>query len=200
MPRHSLVKLNLCYITTELLAMEELETLRIEFEPIIKSIINDNAKFYQFTQEVKWQYIYNEDYALVAKCDSNLTININIAAISHMRKVNQPLMLEYFILHEIRHLYQHLFILQYHLKPADSNYKKAVQWLTEFNHYTNVYEDRNRYYYQSIEFDAFAFSYAVMLYKYGKVDYISAPNIYDNDPIFYSVVSQFISYFKNNSF
>lgn len=124
MPRHSLVKLNLCYITTELLAMEELETLRIEFEPIIKSIINDNAKFYQFTQEVKWQYIYNEDYALVAKCDSNLTININIAAISHMRKVNQPLMLEYFILHEIRHLYQRLFILQYHLKPADSNYKK----------------------------------------------------------------------------
>lgn len=180
--------------------MEELEILKIEFEPIIKSIINDNAKFYQFTNKVEWQYFYNKDYALVTMCGNNLTININIAAISHILKVNQPLMLEYYILHEIRHLYQRLFILQYRFEPAKPNHKKAVQWLTEFNHYANIYEDRNRYYYQSIEFDAFAFSYAVMFYKYGKVDYISAPNIYDNDAIFYNVVDQFITYFKNNGF
>ena len=180
--------------------MDELERLKIEFVPIIKSIINDNAKFYQFTQEIKWQYIYIEDVALIAMCDNSLTINVNIASILHMRKINQPLMLEYYILHEIRHLYQRLFILRYYLDPTDPNYKKAEQWLTEFNHYANIYEDKNRYYYQSIEFDAFAFSYAVMLYKYGKVDYITAPNIYDNDDIFYSVVDKFVSYFKNNSF
>jgi len=180
--------------------MEELEKLKIEYEPIIKGIINDNVKFYQFTQEVKWQYIYNEDFSLIASCDNNLVVNINISAIAFMQKVHQPLMLEFFILHEIRHLFQRLFILQYHSKPNDYNYGKAVQWLAEFNHYVSLNEDRNRYYYQSIEFDAYAFSYAVMLYKYGKVDYIVAPTIYDNDEVFYSVVDRFISHFKNNGY
>lgn len=180
--------------------MEELGELKIEFTPIIQSIINDNTKYFSFTQEVKWQYIDNKDITMIASCDRNLTININIVAISHMRKINQPLMLEYFILHEIRHLYQRLFISQYYLKPDDFNYKRAKQWLTEFNNYTNIYQDRSRYYYQSIEFDAFAFSYAVMLYKYGKVDYIFPPEIYNNDDIFYSVVDKYISHFKSNKF
>ena len=181
--------------------MEELERLKIEFEPIIQDIINENAKFYQFTQEVKWQYIYNEDHCVIAMCDKNpMTININIAAICFMRKVNQPLILEFFILHEIRHLFQRLFISQYASEPEDPNYSKAIQWLIEFKHYTNMYADRNRYFYQSIEFDAYSFSYAVMLYKYGVVDYISAPKIYDADDVFQNVVEQWISYFKNNNF
>ena len=100
--------------------------------------------------------------------------------------------MEFYILHEIRHLYQHIY-------KCVSNSPKAEQWAFEFSHYIKMYQSKQGYYSQSIEFDAFAFSYAIMLYKYGKIEYISSPSFYDNNDLFSKAVNRWIEYFKQNN-
>jgi len=58
--------------------------------------------------------------------------------------------------------------------------------------------DVDAYYNQSIEFDAFAFSYAVMLYKYGKIDYINPPERLKADGRFNRSVQIYIEHFRRD--
>lgn len=51
-------------------------------------------------------FFHDDNIAVIAACDSAYNIRVNIqAVVKAYEELNQPLMIECFILHEIRHLF-----------------------------------------------------------------------------------------------
>lgn len=161
--------------------------LRTCYAPIITNIINSNVKFFRFQETIKWQFNFDERVAIFACCDCKTNIlTINIGAVDFAFRINEPLQIEYFLLHEIRHIYQHMEIADYKNNlSACNNPELAKKWADEEEKYVAAINKEGKenaeYYKQDLEFDAFAFAYAVMKYKYGEVPYISIPKAYGNE-------------------
>lgn len=179
------------------------EELRICYAPIITSIINSNSKFFRFRETIKWQFNFDERVAIFACCDRKTNIlTINIGAVDFAFRINEPLQIEYFLLHEIRHIYQHMEIADYNNNiSACNNPDLAKKWADEEKKYVAAINQEGKenaeYYKQDLEFDAFAFAYAVMKYKYGNVPYITIPKAYGNE--FSQVVEDWCKTFQEEN-
>ena len=93
---------------------ELFERLQQQYSSIISNIIKSNVRFYRTNQTIKWRFGYDERVAIFAWCDRKTNIvTVNIAAVDFSIQQNEPLNIEYFLLHEIRHIYQHLEIEDY---------------------------------------------------------------------------------------
>ena len=110
---------------------------------------------------------------------------------------------EYFLLHEIRHIFQHLIIEDYQNGrevPFDS--KLVEQWIFENNkeNYIKALDENGNendgYFKQDIEIDAYAFSLAVMKYKYDEklIQHLYVPHQFGD--AFWNIVTDWIRYFK----
>ena len=139
---------------------------------------------------------------MVALCDKGFNIQINIlAVVKAYEELNQPLMMELFILHEIRHLFQRFCVQDlYYNDPPKLAIPQAQQWANEFSNYIKATDNIELYYSQSIEFDAFSFSHAVMLYKYGNVEYVIPPKFLDERTPFINVVQMWLKHFTDNNY
>ena len=94
-------------------------------------------------------------------------------------------------------------IEQYKKNPSEcDNQFLAKKWLEESLDYKSAVDkngnENKEYFFQDMELDAFAYAYAVMLYKYGKIDYINAPQKYINSE-FVSIVEEWIQVFKKEN-
>ena len=148
-----------------------------KYKPIIQNIIDSNVKFSCFENKIEWDFFENSDKAIFAKTGADFKLYVNITSVIHAYEINEPLHVEYFILHEIRHIYQRRFIFLY--KTDETNCpapELAKRYDYEFCNYIKPTDDLEAYYSQQIEFEAFTFSYSVMLYKYGHINYIKLPN------------------------
>ena len=104
-------------------------------------------------------------------------------------------------MHEIRHLFQRFCIQDiHHNDPPKLAIPQAKQWANEFSNYIRATDNVELYYSQSIEFDAFSFSYAVMRYKYGKVEYILPPKFLVESTPFIKVVQIWFNHFTDNEY
>ena len=183
---------------------QKFNSLVLKYSPIIKSIIDSNVKYYRTNQVIKWKFGYDDRVAMVALCDKkNNVITLNIASVDFSFSINEPLQIEYFLLHEIRHIYQYLEIQTYIQEPSKcNNYELAKKWFEESNNYAPPVDKKNNenilYYKQDMEMDAFAYSYAVMLYKYGKINYLEIPKVYQNEE-FESIVNSWLNVFKSEN-
>lgn len=173
--------------------------LEIKFKPIIQKLLDDNKKFYGFENQINWSFFVNKDIGLIATNNSKLELKVNIVAVDFAYKNKEPLMIEFFILHEIRHIYQRFFA---NLLNAGNcpNIELATIYKNEFANYCNIYQNREVYYSQQIEFEAFVFSYSVIKYKYGNVDYIQYPSFYDEQNVdINKYVNNWLKIFKNQN-
>ena len=186
----------------EIMNSNTLESLKTKYHSVIQKIIDENEPFYQFENQVHWNFFHDNNVALVAFCDKGFNIQINIlAVVKAYEELNQPLMIELFILHEIRHLFQRCCIQDlYYNDPPKLAIPQAQQWANEFNNYIKATDNIELYYSQSIEFDAFSFSHAVMLYKYGNVEYIIPPKYLDERTPFINVVQMWLKHFNDNKY
>ena len=184
-----------------MLDKETFEYLQKRYSPIISNIINSNIKFYRTNQTIRWQFGFDERVAIFACCDRKTNIvTVNIAAVDFSFQQNEPLNIEYFLLHEIRHIYQHLEIGDYRDNPSKcNNIELAKKWAEEESNYISAIDkngDENKgYFKQDMEMDAFAYAYAVMIYKYGEIPYLYIPKAYENDE-FYGIVDEWINTFE----
>ncbi len=126
---------------------------------------------------------------------------MNIAAVDFSFQQNEPLHIEYFLLHEIRHIYQHLEIEDYRKDSTKCNNEElAKKWSEEENSYVTALNKEGKentgYFLQDMEMDAFAYAYAVMMYKYGEVKYLYVPKAYRNSE-FNKIVDEWQVAFKN---
>lgn len=58
-----------------------LKGLKTKYHPVIQEIIDDNKPFYQFENEVHWNFFHDDNIAVIAACDSAYNIRVNIQAV-----------------------------------------------------------------------------------------------------------------------
>ena len=181
---------------------ELFERLQQQYSPVISNIINSDVEFYRTNQTIRWKFGYDERVAIFAWCNRKTNIvTVNIAAVDFALQQNEPLDIEYFLLHEIRHIYQHLEIEDYRNDPTKcNNAELAKKWSEEEDNYVTALNKEGKentdYFLQDMEMDAFAYAYAVMMYKYGEVKYLYVPKAYRNDE-FDKIVNEWQVAFKN---
>ena len=178
------------------------EHLQQQYSPIISDIINSDVRFYRTSQTIQWRFGYDESVSIFACCNRETNVvTLNIAAVDFSFRQNEPLHIEYFLLHEIRHIYQHLEIEDYRKDPTKcNNAELAKKWSEEEDNYVTALNEEGKentgYFSQDMEMDAYAYSYAVMKYKYGEVEYLYIPQAYQNDE-FDEIVNEWQVAFKN---
>lgn len=180
----------------------EFDLLCKEYAPIIKDLINKNVAFYRFKETIKWCFGLDEDISIVGSCNRKtdvITINLNAVIKAYIDKDLKTI--EYFLLHEIRHVYQHLIIKDYE-SGLDIPIDKSIveKWIYEGKNYTSAKDKEGNintnYFLQDSEMDAYAFTYSVMKYKYGNID-VYIPPMYGSE--FYSIVDEWIKAFKKEN-
>ena len=81
-----------------------------------------------------------------------------------------------------------------------NNAELAKKWSEEENNYVTALNKEGKenmgYFMQDMEMDAFAYAYAVMIYKYGEVKYLYVPKVYQNNE-FDRIVNEWQVAFKN---
>ena len=173
----------------------DFEQLKMKYISVIEKVISENKFFYLFNHQIPWRFYWDDNAAIVAhinKAVLGIEINLKSVYIAY-EEANQPLAIEWYILHEIRHIYQHLRVREYEQGSSageEDQYAKLCQ--ESFDSYIQPQDEAGKpnpdYYYNYVEFDAFSYSYAIMLFKYGHVDYITPPQYYGED--FYRVVNE----------
>ncbi len=180
------------------------EALCQKYTEYIKNIINSNVKFYRFYKKIQWQFGYDKQISIFACCNSKTNvITVNVAAVDCAFKRNEPLQIENFLLHEIRHIYQHLEIAGWRTDPTKcANVKLAELWAEESTKYVPALDkngnENSEYFAQDMEMDAFAYAYAIMKYKYGTIHYLYVPEAYKNVE-FDKLVTEWMNTFDNEN-
>ena len=173
--------------------------------PLITNTINCNMKYYGFNETIRWKYSYNKDLSIMATSNRKTNIiELNILSLLQALKENDFLTIEYYLLHEIRHLFQHLIIDDYkNNREVEIDIEIIKKWIFEDEHYITVIDENNNvnpdYFKQDSEMDSYAFSLAVMKYKYGNIDNkLYIPEYYKSEykEEFYSIVNDWINYFN----
>lgn len=181
------------------------DELQNKYSMAVSQLINQNINFYQIDFTIRWQFGFDDRISMVAFYNrKEKNIIVNIASVDYAFINDQKLVIEYFLLHEIRHIYQFQEIEKYKKNPSEcDNQSLAKKWLEESLDYKSAVDkngnENKEYFFQDMELDAFAYAYAVMLYKYGKIDYINVPQIYINSE-FDNIVEEWIQVFKKENF
>ena len=181
----------------------ELQLLSTSYAPIIKNIIEKDVKFFMFKQTIQWAFNYCEESSVIAAVGKDNIIEINLFSVMHHYFDRDLYTVEYFLLHEIRHIFQHLIIDDYQNGREVPFSKELVeQWIFEDNpkNYIKALDkdgnENEGYFKQDIEIDAYAFSLAVMKYKYDEklIQHLYVPHQFGD--AFWSIVNDWIRYFK----
>lgn len=175
--------------------MENEDFLKGKYRENIQHIIDKNKRFYGNIGDIKWDY-YSKDNKYEYAYNKNKKVYINIVAVHNAVKTNNTMYIEYFIIHEIRHIYQYYCIDLYNRdfsKCPNSNHAKM--WKDNYDNYKN-YDNQEEYYNQIVEFDAFVFAMAVIQYVYREKNYVVPPKYYVNNENYYLAVNCLIYQFK----
>ena len=165
-----------------------------QYAPLISNIIRSDMCFFALKKQVRWTFFFNERPAVFgAYSRKEDVLQLNIASVVTAFEKNEPLQIEYFLLHEIRHIFQYSQIDDMEsgretvISPG--TLKKWVEETEQYHGPINADGSQNKQYFeQGMEFDAFVFSTAVMRYKYGDVSYIKPPAQYGEK--FYAAVAE----------
>lgn len=172
-----------------------------KYSSVISDIINSNVRFYRTNCTIRWQFGYDERQEIFASCNRNTNvITVNILAVDLSYNAGSLYEVEYFLLHEIRHIFQHLEINDYRTNPSKCNNAiLAKQWAEEDSNYVTALDTDGKenpdYFKQDMEMDAYAYSYSVMKYKYKEVDDLYLPECYRNSQ-FDKIVAEWLDSFK----
>lgn len=170
-----------------------------KFKPLITNIILEDRKYFAFTNIPNWSFFADEDISKVAIfSEKERLIRINLCSCEYAYSTNNFRMIEYFFLHEIRHYFQYQMVEDYQAgKETIVNKQHIENWQMDYNSYilpnNQDGSTNDEYFFQSIEIDAFVYSFATMKYKYKNVDDLYVPKQYDQ--FFYDMVDKVVNIF-----
>lgn len=186
---------------------ELFDELTKKYASSIKELIDSNVVFTNIDTTIKYTFSWNDNITITASVDRKTNVmSINIAFVDRAYKDNRVFEIEYFLLHEMRHIYQHIQIAKYYRgeHSVDSLYIK--RWIKEGKNYIKSIDKNGKlnidYFKQDSELDAYAFSYAAMKYKYNsKYDSeLYVPPIYKEElkEEFEMIVNDFMNFFTSS--
>lgn len=163
------------------------QELQNYYAPIISHIIESNFRFYRFNKTINWQFFYDERVAIFGQYNHKSDmLSINICSVAFSFDRNEPLHIEHFLLHEIRHAFQFAEIADFKAGEETCVDPELVKkWISENENYSAALNadgsENPAYFKQDMEFDAYAFAYAVMKYKYGSIPYLYKSTQYGDE-------------------
>lgn len=182
---------------------EEFEMLSKAYAPYVKQIIESNTRFYRSNDTIRWCFGYDENTAIMAtynRTTNVVTINLKSFMQAYFSKDLKTI--EYYLLHEIRHVFQNSIIKDYKEGleiPVGEDI--VTKWIQEGENYvTSCDKEGNEnldYFMQDCEMDAYAFSLAVMKYKYGDVSNLYVPPVYGDE--FNQILKMWMDAFKEEN-
>lgn len=178
---------------------QEINKLIEKFKPLITNIILEDRKYFAFTNIPNWCFFVDEDISKVAIfLEKEKLIRINLCSCEYAYSTNNFHMIEYFFLHEIRHYFQYQMVEDYQAGKETIVKKQHIEnWQKDYNSYilpnNQDGSTNDEYFFQSIEIDAFVYSYATMKYKYKNVDDLYVPKQYNQ--FFYDMVDKGVNIF-----
>ena len=180
---------------------EEFKILENCYKHIVNQVFTYNLKFFKNVPHIKWGFDNSPNNGIMAVCRSkDNIIVINLEKFMEMYFEKNYIEIEYLLMHETRHIFQHCEINRLNNGEETILDKEIVEkWAYESKHYIKALDENNienpKYFEQDMEMDAFAFAYAVMKYKYGysKEKFYSAMQYKEN---FDSIVDNWVKYFE----
>lgn len=183
---------------------KDFEKLSKQYSPLIKGIIDMNIGYADIDRTIQWCFVVGTGPEITATVDRKTNLlSVNIVFVDEEYKENRRYVIEYFLLHEMRHIYQHIEIERYQTGKNDVSPVYIERWIKEGKNYQKALDEHGRenieYPKQDSELDAYAFAYAVMHHKYHGI-YDSAlyiPPIYNSElkNDFCSAVNDFLKNF-----
>lgn len=169
-----------------------------KYTPDIDKIVVDSLKFFRLEKAPKWKFDFTDNPGCVAHYSPNEDgIHVNIYSVHLANEKNEPLSIEFYWLHELRHRFQWLVVCASKKGIYVGAYaEEAKVWEREWANYKKPEESLVEYSKQSLEFDANVYAYAVMQYKYGDVPYLKdcVPGCYGKD--FYEKADEWCQRFR----
>lgn len=181
----------------------EIELLSTLYGKIVKDLIEKNANYFMFKQTIKWTFNYGKESSIIAAVGKDNLIHINLFSVVNCYLEGDLYTVEYFLLHEIRHIFQNLIIEEYKggkEVPIETELVKQRIFESNKENYVRALDDNGNedenYFKQDIEIDAYAFSLAVMKYKYTEeeIKHLYVPTQFKDN--FWNIVNDWINYFK----
>lgn len=181
------------------------EKLSEKYGQLISELINTNSIYTNINETIKWAFAWDENPAITGAVNRETNImSINVVFVDRAYKDKRIFDIEYFLLHEMRHIYQHIQIERYSVNKNTIDPAFILKWIEEGKNYIKALDENGNenpnYFKQDCEFDAYAFSYAVMNHKYSERinSFLFIPSIYENElkKEFKEAVNDFLNSFK----
>lgn len=180
--------------------------LRKKYSPLVKNLIESNYEYIGISEPIKFGFVWDDTISITGATnrETNL-ISVNLAYVDEACSTNKPYDVEHFLIHEMRHVFQHIQIRDYKEGKETVVDPKLIElWVKETENYiTSVNKEGEvnvGYFKQATEMDAYAFSFAVMHHKYqGKYDHqLYTPPIYEGElkERYDSIVDGFLKSFE----
>lgn len=177
------------------------ETFIKSCQDYISSILRADRKYFMFDIDIEYSLIFDDDLSFVARWNKGTNhIDININAIQEAADNDELHLIEYYLLMEIRHIYQYLSLIN---KIDRSNIYFERDVLKELKHdFDNPINrsDEDEYFSQISVVDAYSFALAVMKIKYDDERLIlPIPNCYLRKD-FSNMVNHLVEYLEDREF
>ncbi len=183
--------------------------LQKKYSPLVNNFIRSNYAYIGITEKIRWGFVWDDNVSITGATsrETNL-ISVNLAYVDQAYSINKPYDVEHFLIHEMRHVFQHIQIKDYKDGNETIVDPKLIElWMQETENYIpSVNKEggvNDGYFKQDTEMDAYAFSFAVMHHKYeGKYDrLLYMPPIYESElkEEFDSIVKEFLESFDNTN-
>lgn len=159
-----------------------------QYGSLIGWLIESNSIYLTIDIKIRWCFAWDENTSITGAVNRNTNImSVNVLFVDEAYKDNRIFDIEYFLLHELRHIYQHNQIERYKKSEYSVDPIYIEKWMIEGSNYIKALDEKGNenieYYKQDCELDAYAFSYAIMKYKYKGIydDKLFIPKIYRNE-------------------
>lgn len=170
------------------LSNEQIKQLTAKYSPLVKWLFESNQICTNIDETIRWCLVWDDNTAITAAVNRTTNvISVNLAFINEAYNSNKIYDIEHFLLHEMRHVYQHIQIKKYESKENTVGEEYIKQWIKESNSYIPSIDKEGKenvgYSKQDCELDAYAFSFAIMHIKYHDMydSLLYMPEIYKNE-------------------
>lgn len=184
----------------------QIKQLTTKYSPLVKWLFESNQIYTNIDETIRWFLVWDDNTAITAAVNRKTNIiRVNLAFINEAYNSNRIYDIEHFLLHEMRHVYQHIQIKKSENKENTVGDKYIERWIKEGSSYISSVDKEGKenidYFKQDCELDAYAFSFAIMHIKYhGMYDsLLYMPEIYKNElkEEFDSAVKDFLETYSN---
>jgi len=179
---------------------EIFKKLTAQYAPLIQWLIDSDSVYTNIDKKIMWMFAWDDNPAITGTVNRTTNVmSVNIVFVDEAYQENRIFDIEYFLLHEMRHIYQNIQVEKFKTNKNTISDSFILKWIKENKNYIKALDGSGNenidYFKQDCELDAYAFAYSVMNQKYfGRYNQsLFVPDVYQYElkEVFDSAVNDF---------